>query len=155
MTHCMDFVIAPAISSDIGALLQIENRVFALSDGRLTRRAFLYHRRAGHILLTARLGDSGTMPLGYVLLLVHKRSARLYSLAVDTDFQGQGIARALIEAALSSIEIPDIRNILLEVRETNAKAIRLYEAFGFKAVERIAGYYGPCEHGIRMRLERV
>lgn len=54
---------------------------------------------------------------------------RLY---IDTDLQGQGIGRRLMDAALSDPEMEQAPNIFLQVWDENAKAIALYESYGFE-----------------------
>jgi len=51
--------------------------------------------------------------------------------AVDSDFQGQGIGRALLKDLQRRMSIEDIRSIKLEVRPDNRRAISFYEHEGF------------------------
>jgi len=71
------------------------------------------------------------------------------NVAVHPDFRRRGIARKLLLPLLQRAN----GEILLEVRESNAAARQLYEALGFIAVGRRAGYYEVSrEDGIVMKF---
>jgi len=56
------------------------------------------------------------------------------TIAVDPDYQGQGIGRRLFTTLLDTVihEKPEILRVELIARESNVKAIKFYESFGFK-----------------------
>ena len=117
-------VIRPARASDIDALLGVEKVCF--ETDRLSRRSFNYFlSRARAELFVAE--TRGTI-LGYGLVLFHRGTAlaRLYSLAVLPEAQGQGIARLLLEHAEDTARAHDTVAIRLEVRADNERAIALY-----------------------------
>ncbi len=145
----MNYDIVVAQHGDIQALLQLESLVFMASDGKLTKRAFSYHIRKKNLLLLAKHRDSAQL-LGYILVLVHRNSARVYSLAVHPSQQKQGIARALLTAAFDSLSLRHIYQIRLELRTTNLNALRLYESLGFKIKRVKADYYGKAEDALQM-----
>jgi ribosomal protein S18 acetylase RimI-like enzyme len=62
------------------------------------------------------------------------------TLAVHPDAQGKGLGRALFEAFLSEVRQskPDIRRVELMCRESNHRALRLYESLGFVIEGRFA-----------------
>ena len=83
----------------------------------------------------------------------------ILNLAVDPAERRTGIARGLVQNALARGQAEDalkrVRGAwFLEVRASNAAAIRLYESAGFHA-RRIAAqnyYYEPAEDAIVMRF---
>ena len=81
---------------DLDALVALEQRCF--TSDRLSRRSFRRWLEGDQrVLLVAR---DGARLAGYILVLFHRgtRLARMYSLAVDPDYRGRGLARRLISA---------------------------------------------------------
>jgi ribosomal-protein-alanine N-acetyltransferase len=73
----------------------------------------------------------------------------ILNLAVDPGERRAGIARRLLADALAGAQC----QWFLEVRESNAAAIQLYESVGFhRAGRRPEYYYEPAEDGIVMRF---
>jgi ribosomal protein S18 acetylase RimI-like enzyme len=76
--------------------------------------------------------------VGYILWLERKNYFRLYSLAIDINFQGLGIASKLLEYSFEKLRN---KNFSLEVKTKNIKAIKLYEKYGFKIKKVLKDYY--------------
>ncbi|WP_022750246.1 GNAT family N-acetyltransferase [Lachnobacterium bovis] len=64
--------------------------------------------------------------------------AELSRLAVDLDFQSQGIAKKMIIHGMNEIKNRGFKSLHFLVNKTNLKALKCYEAFGFNKV-------GECE----------
>ena len=78
---------------------------------------------------------------GLVLVSVVPPEADILNLVVAPERRGQGIGRALLQAALTRAAQDGARRIWLEVRESNAAAVHLYETSGFRQTGRRARYY--------------
>lgn len=77
--------------------------------------------------------------------------AELANLAVAPERQGEGIGRRLLYDFLETVGGRERTIVFLEVRASNATALRLYQAFGFQALDRRKGYYSkPVEDAIVM-----
>jgi ribosomal-protein-alanine N-acetyltransferase len=61
------------------------------------------------------------------------------NVAVDPDHRRRGLGRALLEHLLA--EVGEDAAMTLEVRRTNASAMRLYERLGFRAAGIRRRYY--------------
>lgn len=70
----------------------------------------------------------------------------LLNIAVDPQRQGQGLGKLLAEYFLSICEQSKAESAWLEVRESNLKALSLYEVLGFNEVDRRFNYY-PAAKG--------
>jgi diamine N-acetyltransferase len=58
----------------------------------------------------------------------------LQRLYVESAFQGRGLGRRLMDAALRHPRLADAGRIFLQVWDRNERAVRLYESFGFRRV---------------------
>jgi [ribosomal protein S18]-alanine N-acetyltransferase len=87
-------------------------------------------------------------------LVSHKVAAQeceILNIAVDPAIRRRGIGRALVDASLSAA--PHGTTWFLEVRESNAAAIRLYKSIGFVPTGHRKDYYhDPDEAAIVMRF---
>ena len=77
----------------------------------------------------------------------------LDNIAVAPAYRRQGVAAALIETLLRRARELSLACVMLEVRQSNAPAIALYESFGFAPVGKRKGYYEkPREDAVLMTL---
>lgn len=135
----MPAAIRPARATDINALAAMEDAVF--EGDRLSRRSF--RRLIGRdsaVLLVAGAGGSLT---GYSLVLFRVRNtvARLYSIATAPTTERSGTGRLLLDAAENAARQRGCTLMRLEVRQDNARALRLYEQNGYRRIGTKPGYY--------------
>jgi ribosomal-protein-alanine N-acetyltransferase len=91
---------------------------------------------------------------GYVVALEAADEGEILNLAVAPDGRRHGLGRALVEQVLEALTARGIRQVYLEVRESNAPARALYAAHGFREVGRRKQYYRrPVEDAIVLRLD--
>lgn len=66
--------------------------------------------------------------------------AHIVGMMVSNELHGQGIGRSLLERALTLLQgEPVLELAVLSVSSGNARAVRLYEAFGFQRYGRLPG----------------
>ncbi len=65
----------------------------------------------------------------------------LMDICVAPDCQGQGIAKQLLAEFIAYSKQHNAENLFLEVRETNVRAIKLYEFAGFSEMSVRKNYY--------------
>ena len=71
------------------------------------------------------------------------------NLAVHPEVRGQGLGRRLLREALAAAHHMGIRRATLEVRRSNATALRLYERAGFTVAAVRPNYYShPVEDAL-------
>ncbi|MDX1454517.1 MAG: GNAT family N-acetyltransferase/peptidase C39 family protein [Gammaproteobacteria bacterium] len=141
-------MIRAAIRQDINALVALESRAF--ETDRLSRRSFRRMIDKAHAdLLVACEND---VLAGYVLVLYHRGTqlARLYSIAVDTDFRGKGIGGRLLEAGEAAAVERGCVFMRLEIRDDNSAAAALYQQAGYEPFDSIAHYYEDDADALRM-----
>lgn len=71
--------------------------------------------------------------------------AELLRIAVDPAHQGEGLGRALLEACQRELAEEGLVHLFLEVRVSNAAAIRLYRTCGWKPCGLRPRYYADGE----------
>ena len=78
--------------------------------------------------------------------------ADMMNVAVHPDYRRQGIGRDLVLALADALKEKGIRGLMLEVRQSNAPAIALYESLGFCQVGLRPNYYrNPKEDALILR----
>lgn len=147
----MPAAIRPARASDIDALVRIENAVFPTD--RISRRSFrqLIERETAETLVAEVDGRVA----GYCMVLFRRGSgvARLYSIAIAAEHGGSGVGRLLLDRAEKIAYDHDRLILRLEVRDDNARAIRVYEKSGYRRIGMEPDYYE--DHAPALRYEKV
>ncbi|HUX68283.1 MAG TPA: ribosomal protein S18-alanine N-acetyltransferase [Terriglobales bacterium] len=91
---------------------------------------------------------------GYVVLQWAADQAELESLAVRPAFRRQGVGQALLAAGLAAARAAGVRQVFLELRESNAAALAFYQRHGFRSTGRRPGYYhSPPEAALLLQAE--
>ena len=133
------------------AVLVIERSVYPFP---WSRQVFVSTMLEGHECWVAR--DARDEIVGYFVLMPVMDEAHLLTIAVRSDRQGRGLGRMLLEHVFELARENGFESILLEVRPSNANALKLYEGCGFKEIGRRKNYYqaadGQREDAIVMRL---
>lgn len=84
--------------------------------------------------------------IAYAWVSCKSDEAELLNITVTPELQARGYGRQLLTAILSELDQKGMSMLFLEVRESNAKAIKLYESLGFNQVGERRNYY-PIVHG--------
>ena len=90
----------------------------------------------------------------YVGVLTVLDEGQITNVATHPDFRRRGCANAVLTALLDVCRKRDICSLSLEVRESNAPAIALYEKHGFQTAGKRPGFYShPREAALVMVAE--
>ena len=79
--------------------------------------------------------------VGFIISRLAADEAEILSVAIDRAWRGRGLSRQLLQTHLGHLAGLGIRTIFLEVEESNAPAVRLYQRAGFEVVGRREQYY--------------
>ena len=139
--------IRPATETDIPALVALEQN-FPPED-RFSVRTWRRLLR-GQSLAYVAVSDDEICGAAVYLYRTGTKVARLYSLTVAPSHRGQGIASALLAAGEADAWARGCDRVRLEVRQSNATAIRLYERHEFRVMAQIPSYYPDGETAARM-----
>ncbi|MBE0511232.1 MAG: peptidase C39 family protein [Chromatiales bacterium] len=144
-------MIYPATLEHLDALVALENRSF--DTDRLSRRSFRHLLTRGNAVLL--VDEEGGRLRGYVAILFNAgiSLARLYSIAVDNVFKGQGIGHALVAAAEQAALDGECVAMRLEVRRDNTASLALFRRMGYREFGSYEDYYE--DHMGALRFEKV
>jgi ribosomal protein S18 acetylase RimI-like enzyme len=126
--------------ADLDALVALEQRYFT-ADHQISRRSLRRFIDSPKSTLTVAEVDGKLAGCALVNYRRGSKLARLYTVAVDREFQRRGIARQLLAAAENDAIHRGRRVMRLEVREDDTGAIALYETSGYRSFGRRHRYY--------------
>jgi tRNA threonylcarbamoyladenosine biosynthesis protein TsaB len=134
---------------DLEAVQEITKR--SPEAAQWSREAYAALNDQGHSAWVAVA--EGTIGGLFVARLVGDE-AEVLNLAVDPAKRRAGIANALLNEAFAEFRRRAVHRVFLEVRESNAAALRFYEKQGFARTGQRAGYYRePAEAAVLMMRE--
>ena len=95
--------------------------------------------------------DSSDVPVGFLLGVSQvERESRILMFAVERDHRIRGIGTLLMSTFLERCRARKYRRVTLEVRVSNATAIRFYTRYQFSVADLLRGYYSDGENGYQM-----
>lgn len=146
-----DYSVRFATPGDVHALARLELRCF--DTDILSVRSFRHLISKGHAALMVAATERQL--IAYVLVLFHRNTsmARMYSLAVEPQCRGRGIAERLIHEVEGEALSRGVVSMRLEVRRDNRAALKLYHALGYREFAVFPDYYE--DHMDALRLEKA
>jgi ribosomal-protein-alanine N-acetyltransferase len=87
--------------------------------------------------------------VGYCILWLIEDCAHVMTFGIDRAYWGIGIAKEFLREVLSRLE-GKVKKVQLDVRKSNLRAIRLYQALNFYIVGERRHYYSDGENAIQM-----
>jgi len=142
-------VLRPANGEDLNSISVIERLAFSDPWSEASFAGLLSGQR---VRLTVAEADHAVV--GYSVLLLATPDADLANLAVAPAARGFGIGRKLLDGVVKTARGAGVEYMYLEVRQSNARAIALYESVGFRPFSVRRKYYRePVEDAHVLRLE--
>lgn len=140
---------------DLPSVLEIENLCFV---SKWSEKDFLYELNENKVsnLWVIELSASSTNQksvVGFIDFWITFDSATISQIAIHPDIQHRQLGSALMDEMYNECFAKKVRNITLEVRKSNQKAIKFYEKHGFKTVLTKPHYYQNGEDALYMILE--
>lgn len=77
-------------------------------------------------------------------------TARILICVVREDLRSRGIGTMLINTFVNRIATEGFRRIELEVRQSNLRARRFYQRFGFETIDLLPAFYTDGEDAVKM-----
>ena len=95
--------------------------------------------------------DASDAPVGFLLGVTQvPGEARVLMFAVDHAWRRAGVGRRLMEEFLERCRHRGFRRVTLEVRVSNANAIRFYTRYRYSVIDLLRSYYSDGEDGYHM-----
>jgi ribosomal-protein-alanine N-acetyltransferase len=132
--------ILPMTLRDLDDILGIEYRIYSHP---WSRTHFADSINNGHGGWVCRVGGE---LIGYFILMLAVDEAHLLTIGIAEKYQGSGFGARLLRHAMDSARQSGARTLLLEVRPSNERALRLYHNFGFRQIGVRRDYY-PASNG--------
>jgi ribosomal-protein-alanine N-acetyltransferase len=132
----------PLLADRLDEVLRVEQRAYALPWSRANFIDALHSGYQAQVLMA-----EGKV-LGYFVAMKGVDEVHLLNITVAPEYQGQGWSRVLLDALAISARGQAAEWLWLEVRVDNLRALRVYEAHGYRRVGLRKDYY-PALHGKR------
>jgi len=146
------FALQAADDDDVPALMALERLCFSHPWTARNFREAMADPEHGLVLVLrgpAPPEDQGRGLLAYCSFQTVVDEMHIHNLAVDPARQGRGLGRRLLELSLAVGVRRGAQRALLEVRQSNWSAQRLYRSLGFQGVAVRRGYYAhPAEDAL-------
>ncbi len=143
--------IRKALKSDVKQLFLLEKKLFSKESFPLSKGSFRYHIKNSSLFVM----QEGYDIVAYVLVLVKRKDAKLYSIGVDDSWRGQKIANRLLQKSIEELRKLGFVTLVLEVRVDNLEALALYQKIGFEIQKRLKAFYGDGCDAYLMKLHLV
>jgi [ribosomal protein S18]-alanine N-acetyltransferase len=138
MAEAPDVQILSATPDQARALSHLHGQLFAKRWNTEDMRRLLEHPAC---LALAAVSSHAPAPIAFIIAQATADEAEILSIGVDTEFQGRGVGRALVEALIALARGKGARRLFLDVAESNAAALALYARLGFEQMGRRKAYY--------------
>ncbi|WP_138512722.1 ribosomal protein S18-alanine N-acetyltransferase [Rhodoferax bucti] len=132
----------PLLADDLDRVLQVEQLAYSHPWSRAN---FVDALHSGY---QAQMLTANGQLLGYFVAMKGVDEVHLLNITVAPEFQCQGWARVLLDALAIWSRGQGAQWLWLEVRVSNDRALRVYEAHGYRRVGQRKGYY-PAHNGQR------
>ena len=139
--------IRPASLADVPSLAELERVCFSDPWTAAGIRETIQYETA-----RAFVAEDQDRIVGYVMARISGEEGEILDLAVRPELRRRGIGRRLLLSVWNALGSEGVRELYLEVRESNRAAIELYRGHGFRPVGLRPHYYrNPAEDAIVLR----
>lgn len=144
-------IIRPATARDVPAILKIEQQTETASHWMEEKYRQIFEYDAPRRAMLVAEDEDGVQAFGVIQLL--RQECEIENLAVASAMRRRGIGKQLLDSLINLARNQGAAMILVEVRESNQAARRLYNGAGFiENGQRKSYYHNPDEDAILYRL---
>lgn len=135
-----ELFIRPMLDSDVASVIGIEQQVYSHGwTAAIFHDCLRVHYSCWVVLVEEQL-------IGYGIMSAAAGEAHILNIAISEECQGQGHGRELMQFLVETARHHGADTVFLEVRPSNATAMRLYDSMGFHQVGLRHNYY-PSDFG--------
>lgn len=139
--------IRPALLADVSELAELERACFSDPWTAAGIRETIQYETARTFV-----AQESDRIVGYVIARISGSEGEILDLAVLPERRRRGIGASLLATVWDAMQSEGVKELYLEVRETNTAAIALYRARGFRPVGVRPRYYrNPPEDALVLR----
>lgn len=142
--------IRPFLEKDLDPVFQIEQKNFSTPWSKNSFASFL--KDPFYCLRVATVNNSVA---GYFVAQIIPPEAELHNIAVDPDFQRQGVASKMLKYFINNVSQNDVHEVFLMLRESNHAAQKLYKTFGFTLCDHRPHYYQNPSEGAQILHKKL
>ena len=143
-----DYICRLMQQSELDEVIQLVQKAgyFAWSPLNI-QQSFFSPNDNSFVLSTMNIGAiNESAVLGYAVIHTVLDESHLLNIVIKKQNQNKGLGTNFLQQLINVVKQHNQNSLLLEVRSSNAKAIKLYEKFGFKRSGIRKAYY-PVEKG--------
>lgn len=130
--------------NDIESVVEGEEKVFGESLGY----DMLYSELVMNPFANYFVLDIDNKVKGYIGVWIDGEASQIINFYVDDEYQNQGFGSMMLEFVIELCKMSKLNALSLEVRESNEKAIKLYEKYGFVFSHKRKNYYSNGEDAL-------
>jgi len=151
MDYSKSMSLRPATEDDLPAILEIEQESY---PEPWTESHFKQEMKTPYSRVFVLTDDeTDSIVLGYLVYWLQAEGTSLLNVAVGQKWRGLGLGRLLLSAMIKETVREEIPRAILEVRESNQKAISVYEHLGFRKTHERKQFYSNGESAVVMELK--
>lgn len=147
-------LIRRATADDVPLIRALEQQTETAAHWSSSDYDALFSPEAPRRVVLIAADEAGTSPLhGFVIARCGIDEWEIENVVVVEEQRRRGLGASLVGQVLEQARAAGITSVLLEVRESNSAARRLYEKLGFSEVGRRPAYYqDPPEDALILKI---
>jgi len=146
-------LIRKATAEDIATIRKLEHETETAAHWGEREYDALFAAEAPRRIVLVAAEEAGTQIVGFVIARCAEDEWEIENVVVAPDQRRRGLGSALVRELVQEARRSVAASVLLEVRESNAAACRLYEKIGFNQIGRRPDYYrNPPEDALLLRI---
>jgi [ribosomal protein S18]-alanine N-acetyltransferase len=135
-----DYSLRPMTRDDLPEVIEIETRAYPYP---WSKGIFEDCLRVGY---SCWIFEAEDRIQAYAIMSIAISECHIMNLSVDPEAQGQGVGRTVLRQLIEIARRHRVDTVLLEVRPSNAAALKLYSSEGFNEIGMRKAYY-PAKRG--------